>query len=101
MDLSAFIVAVFCLIDDRLKDLGRLRARGPTPTLCDSEVLTIEVVGEFLGLDEDTELFEYFRRHYAHFFPILRCVQRTNYTRQAAILWKVKERLWQEFLADV
>jgi hypothetical protein len=61
MDLSTFIVAVFCLIDDWLKDLGRLRARGPAPTLCDSEVLTIEIVGEFLGLDEDTELFAYFR----------------------------------------
>jgi hypothetical protein len=99
MDLSTFIVAVFCLIDDRLKDLGRLRERGPTPTLCDSEVLTIEVVGEFLGLDEDTELFEYFRRHYAHFFPNLLLVHRTTFTRQAANLWKVKERLWQELLA--
>jgi hypothetical protein len=56
VDLSTFIVAVFCLIDDRIAELGRLRARGPTPTLCDSEVLTIEIVGEFLGLDEDTKL---------------------------------------------
>jgi hypothetical protein len=100
MDLSTFIVAVFCLIDDRLKDLGRLRGRGPTPTLCDSEVLTIEVVGEFLGLDEDTELFAYFRRHYAHFFPNLRCVHRTTFTRQAANLWKAKELLWQKLLAE-
>ena len=69
MDLSPFIVSVFCLIDDRTKDLGRLRERGPAPTLCDSEVLTIEVVGEFLGIDEDPELFAYFRRHYAHYFP--------------------------------
>ena len=99
MDLSTFIVAVFCLIDDRLKGLGRLRGRGPAPTLCDSEVLTIEVVGEFLGLDEDTELFAYFRRHYAHFFPNLLHVHRTTFTRQAANLWKVKERLWQELLA--
>ena len=100
MDLSTFIVAVFCLIDDRLMDLGRLRARGPAPTLCDSEVLTIEVVGEFLGLDEDTELFEYFRRHYAHFFPNLRQVHRTTFTRQAANLWKAKELLWQKLLAE-
>ena len=100
MDLSTFIVAVFCLIDDRLMDLGRLRARGPAPTLCDSEVLTIEVVGEFLGLDEDTELFAYFRRHYAHFFPNLRQVHRTTFTRQAANLWKAKERLWQEVLTE-
>ena len=99
MDLNTFIVAVFCLIDDRLKE-RRIRSRGPTPTLCDSEVLTIEVVGEFLGLDEDTELFAYFRRHYAHYFPSLRSVHRTTFTRQAANLWKVKGRLWQELLAD-
>src|SRR5215203_4971726 len=100
MDLSTFIVAVFCLVDDHLKDIGRLRARGPTPTLCDSEVLTIEVVGEFLGIDEDTELFAYFRRHYAHFFPNLRRVHRTTFARQAANLWKLKEILWQELLAE-
>ena len=47
MDLNTFIIAVLCLIDDRIVDLGRLRARGPTPTLCDSEVITIEIVGEF------------------------------------------------------
>jgi hypothetical protein len=99
MDLNTFIVSVFCLIDDRLKDLGRLRARGPAPTLCDSEVLTIEIVGEFLGLDEDTQLFTYFRRHYAHFFPNLRCVHRTTFARQAANLWKAKELLWQKLLA--
>jgi hypothetical protein len=98
MDLSTFIVAVFCLIDDQLNNLGRLRERGPAPTLCDSEVLTIEIVGEFLGIDEDTELFAYFRRHYAHYFPNLRCVHRTTFARQAANLWKVKERLWQELL---
>ena len=100
MDLSTFIVAVFCLIDDRLKE-QRITSRGPTPTLCDSEVLTIEVVGEFLGLAEDTQLFAYFRRHYAHYFPnLLLHVHRTTFTRQAANLWKVKERLWQELLAD-
>lgn len=101
MDLSTFIVvAVFCLIDDRLKDLGRLRGRGPAPTLCDSEVITIEIVGEFLGLDEDTELFAYFRRHYAHFFPNLSRVHRTTFARQSANLWKAKERLWHELLAE-
>src|SRR3712207_2880727 len=100
MDLSPFIFAVFCLIDDRIKDLGRLRERGPAPTLSDSEVLTIEVVGEFLGLDEDTELFAYFRRHYAHFFPNLRYVHRTTFARQAANLWVAKELLWRELLTS-
>ena len=56
MDLETFITAVFCLADDFVRDLtraGRLRRRGPEPVLADREVLTIEAVGEFLGLDTD------------------------------------------------
>jgi hypothetical protein len=48
MDLSTFIVAVFCLLDDWLEE-KKLRQRGPSPELSDSEVLTIEIVGEYLG----------------------------------------------------
>jgi hypothetical protein len=68
--------------------------------LSDAEVLTVEVIGEHLGLDRDAELFSYFRRHYAHFFPALAQVHRTTFTRQAANLWKVKERLWQYLLGQ-
>ncbi len=97
MDLNTFIVAVFCLIDDRIEDRA-LRARGPLPKLSDAEVLTIEVVGEFLGIDTDDGIFRYFRRHYGEWFPTLGEVHRTTFARQAANLWKVKERLWQELL---
>jgi hypothetical protein len=97
VDLSTFIVAVFCLVDDQLKG-RRIRQRGPTPMLSDSEVLTIEVVGEFLGLDTDKALYRYFRRHYAQWFPALGKVHRTTFARQAANLWKLKEELWQELL---
>ena len=98
MDLNTFIVAVFCLVDDRLKG-RRIRQRGPAPKLSDSEVLTIEIVGEFLGLDTDEAIFRYFRRHYAEWFPTLGEVHRTTFARQAANLWKVKDNLWQELLA--
>lgn len=98
MDLSTFIVAVFCIIDDRLK--GRcIRQRGPAPKLSDAEVLTIEIVGEFLGIDTDKAIYLFFRRHYGEWFPALGEVHRTTFARQAANLWKVKEYLWQEFLA--
>ena len=63
MDLSTFITAVFCLIDDWLKE-QRIRSRGPAPKLADSEVLTIEVVGEFLGIETDKGLYDHFRCHY-------------------------------------
>ena len=61
----------------------------------------MEVVGEYLGLPHDSALFAYFRRHYAHFFPALRQLHRTTFARQAANLWRVKERLWQQFAARV
>jgi hypothetical protein len=98
VDLSTFIICVFCLIDDRLKG-RRIRQRGPAPKLSDSEVLTIEVVGEFLGFDTDKAIHLFFRRHYAQWFPALGEVHRTTFARQAANLWKVKERLWQELLS--
>lgn len=101
MDLDTLIVTVFCYLDDALPAvLGRhrLRQRGPQPTLADSEVLTMEVVGEYLGLVQDRALFTYFRRHWVHFFPALAQLHRTTFVRQAANLWQVKERLWQHLL---
>src|SRR4030095_3671779 len=87
MDLETFITAVFCLADDFVRDLtraGQLRRRGPEPVLADSEVLPIEAVGEFLGLDTDQALHAYFRRHFAELFPALRTVHRTTLARQGA-----------------
>src|ERR671927_189201 len=77
MDLETLIVAVFCLVDDFVRDLcreRRLRQRGPAPVLADSEVLTIEIVGEFLGLDTDRALYAHFRRYHAALFPRLTAV---------------------------
>lgn len=104
MDLDTFIIAVFCQADDMLKALlkgRRLRERGPMPVLADSEVLTMEIVGEYLGLSQDKALYRYFRQHYRHFFPGLGQVHRTTFVRQAANLWEVKEQLWQHLLGQI
>lgn len=95
MTLDDFILTVFCLVDDQLARLGlsNARQRGPAPLLYDSEVLTIELVGEFLGLDQEAKLFWYFRQHHGSAFPSLRRVHRTTFVRQAANLWAVKQRL--------
>lgn len=97
MNLDDLIIAWFCLIDDLLPlALGneRLRQAGPAPTLADSEVITMEVIGMYLGLNQDTKLFAYFQCHWSQFFPALVRLHRTTFVRQAANLWKVKERLW-------
>jgi hypothetical protein len=104
VDLDTFIVAVYCTIDEELRDLAeheRWRTRGPRPRLADSEVLTMEVVGEYLGIDTDRGLYAYFRRHYGAWFPGLRRLHRTTFARQAANLWAVKERLWQRVVERV
>ncbi len=104
MDLDDFIIAVFCVVDETIPQATggrRLRQRGPQPVLADSEVVTMEVVGEYLGLEQDSALFSYFRHHYAHFFPALRTLHRTTFVRQAANLWWLKEHLWQQLLDRV
>jgi hypothetical protein len=100
VDLNTFITAVFCLTDDWLKD-KKLRQRGSRPELADSEVLTMEVVGEFLGIDTEKGLYEHFRRYYAEWFPALKGVHRTTFCRQAANLWAVKGMLWKHLLVQV
>jgi hypothetical protein len=95
MPLSDFILRVFVLVDDLFKELfpGRLRRRGPRPVLTDSEVITVELVGEFLGLDHDKGLFAHFRRYHGGEFPGLRSVHRTTFARQAANLYAVKRQM--------
>jgi Transposase DDE domain len=101
MTLDDYILNVFCLVDDQLTalHLDHVRQRGFAPRLYDSEVVTIELVGEFLGFTRDAQLFWYFRRHHADAFPALRCVHRTTFLRQAANLWAVQQRLQQHLAA--
>jgi hypothetical protein len=105
VDLESFIVATFVWIDDALDgwvaEAGPLRTRGPAPTLADSEVLTMEVVGEFLGIDGDSAILAYFRRHHTALFPNIGRVHRTTFARQASNLWAAKEALWPRAVAEL
>jgi len=96
MNLNDFIVNVFCETDDFMKNFfpaRKLRTRGPRPQMADSEVLTMEIVGEILGFDTDKNIFGFFKRFYGHYFPNLTC--RVSYARHAANLWTVKKSLFE------
>jgi hypothetical protein len=69
--------------------------------LADSEVLTLEVVGEFLGLDQDMAIYQYFRREHPDWFPALGHLHRTTFVRHAANLWVDKEQVWRRLLDRV
>lgn len=94
MSIDHFIIEVFCLIDDELGKMlkeGTLRCRGPSPALEDSEIITMEIVGEFLEKDGDKAIWEYFKSHWLHFFPKIPC--RSSFVRQAANLYMVTQML--------
>lgn len=102
MTFDDYLLHLFYLFDTELEALNltprALRLRGPAPALCDSEVLTIEAAGEFLGIATDAGLYEHFRRYHSGAFPALPRVTRTTFLRQAANLWAVKRLLHERLL---
>jgi hypothetical protein len=58
----------------------------------------MEIVGVYLGLEQESQLIAYFHQHYPHFFPALHSLHRTTGVRQAANLWRLKEQVWQAML---
>jgi len=102
LSIEEFIVTVFCYIDDYLEDVSRvkkIRGRGFEPSLSDSEVITMEIVAEFLGIDTDKGIWEYFKRHWLHLFPGIK--SRTTFLRQGANLWYWKQKLLKKFAKDL
>ena len=90
-------VYVFIFVDDFLKNVGKIRKSGPTPKLTDVEVITMEIVGEFLGCgDGDKTIFDYFHQHWHSWFPKLNC--RVTFAKQCGNLWKIKEILYHEVI---
>jgi hypothetical protein len=95
MELIHFIVTTFVIVDDFCKTIPvrKLRQRGKLPKLTDSEVITMEIVGEFLGHNNDKAIYRYFQRHWKYLFPQL--PDRSNFSRQCANLWHLKELLFK------
>jgi len=100
MTFADYLLHLFYLVDTEYKalNLGRLRRRGPRPALGDSEVLTMELAGEFMGIDTDLGIYRFFRRYHLAEFPALGRVHRTGFARQAANLWRVGQLLQQRLL---
>ena len=98
MPVEEFIINVFCLIDDLYNTVVTrpLRSRGTPPKLSDSEVIAMELAGEWLGHHTDKAIYEYFKKHWMQLFPKL--PHRTQFVRQAANLWAVKQQLHQHLV---
>ena len=99
MSLDNFIITVFCLVGDQMKKIANPplhRTRGFQPKLSDEEVITMEIVGEFFGIDTDKGIWNYFKQHWIEWFPELG--SRANFAKQAANLWQLKQHIQQQLL---
>jgi hypothetical protein len=88
-------IAVYCCVDDEWQQLTSgqpIRHRGFQPAWSDAPVITMEIVGEYQGMDADKDIWKYFRDHWLCLFPKL---PRSSFVRLAANLWQDKQRLQQ------
>ena len=88
-----FVITIYCLLEDELypaflKQHGLPRRAGFPPALSDSECLTIELVGQYLGYTSQKQLYEQMHDRWSPWFPALK--DRGSFTRQCANLWQVK-----------
>ena len=94
MPMEEFIIRVYCLVEEIFEEVvsgNRLRKRGEAPSLSDIEVITLLVVGEYLGFGSDRRIWLYFKTHWPSWFPRLGC--RTSFTRQSSNLCHVQDNL--------
>lgn len=97
MSMEELIIRVYCLVDEIVNGIvekRKLRERGYKPKLTDSEVITMEIIGEFQGIDTDKGVWEYFRNHWIGWFPEMG--SRGNFAKQAGNLWNIKQEVQRE-----
>ncbi len=90
--LEDFIILVYSVVDDWFSQLPRpLRQRGYPPAFTDAEVVTLEMVAEYMGFDQDKQAWQYFNQRWRNWFPCL--PSRSSYGRQCANLRAAKQQL--------
>ena len=96
-----FVITIYCLIEDELypafcQQHGLPRRAGFPPALSDSECLTVELVGQYLGYTSQKQLYEQMHDRWGPWFPALQ--DRVAFTRQCANLWQVKAWMHQHLV---
>mgnify|MGYP007068601345 CR=1 FL=1 len=72
-----------------------LGGRGFAPALSDIEIITMQIVGEFLELDFDKNIWMYFKNNWLEWFPKLGSYP--NFCKHCVNLWHVKFTVLSKF----
>ena len=96
MSIHDFIISVYLFIDSLYPQIVTkpLRTRGFPPALTDLEIITMQIVGEFLGLDSDKSIWQYFKHNYLDWFPKLGSYP--NFCKHCANLWGVNQQIMKK-----
>ncbi len=104
MIVASFVdlcTAVFVLIDDRYSLVARPydQRPGPDAGCSDSEVMTMTLVAELVGMDEESAFLGYLQRNHPPLFP--RLPERSRYNRRRRQLTEATNRVRLALASDV
>ncbi|SNT70682.1 IS982 family transposase [Psychrobacter sp. LV10R520-6] len=93
MPIEEFIINIYLMVEHYYKTIVTepLRTGGYSPKLSDPEIICMEVVGEFLNMDQDKQIWQYFKQHWQAWFPAIGSYP--NFAKHCANLWQVKQRI--------
>ena len=93
MSYDDFIIVVYLLVETLYQNIVTkpLRGKGFTHALSDAEIITMELVGECLGLYTDKGIWAYFTNHYTHYLPKLGSY--LNFAKHCANLVWIKDKM--------
>lgn len=100
MSIHEFIISVYLIIEEfySIVVTHPLRGRGFPPALSDVEIITMQIVGEFLELDSDKNIWKYFRHNWLEWFPKLGSYP--NFCKHCANLWQVNQQIMAKLKSD-
>jgi len=85
-DLKNFFTVAFVIIDDIYNEIAPTYIRKcrniKDVILCDSEIITIRIVGELLTIDSEKSWFTFVKRNFKDLFPCMCDRTRFNRTRR-------------------
>ena len=81
-----FILLVYVIIDDLYQQFApsvvSQRRNVTTAKMSDSEIITLSICSELIGIDSENAWYSFVKRNYRHLFPNLCCRTRFNRTRR-------------------
>ncbi|NBX74969.1 MAG: IS982 family transposase [Proteobacteria bacterium] len=94
MQLEELITELYVCVDDKIEDIlkgKKIRRRGYKPALSDSEVISMELIGEYLSIDTTKGIWCYFKTHWQGLFP--RIGSRSQFDKQSSNTFGLKREL--------